>query len=243
MVYYWYTWLLLLFHYFTRFNYEVSSLYLTRQDGCAIWNDPQRLGSIPLTRRQFFGCDFPKVQRRKERVSSGMRASSLRGPAPRTALQSLLETGSQGSAAVRDHKHETEKMVLPSPSPRCGSPGVPCGAPAGTPMLLPRTPQGGYFVSRALRKLRSTLNTPKHHETVSGSDHVIVSDWIDCSLTIPGSALQMHQLRNEQLLSPLIFWFQLIANRPKLHINICVTNTQELTILTNENLNRPNSAN
>ena len=53
----------------------------------------------------------------------------------------------------------------------------------------------------------------------------------------------MHQLGNEQLLSLLIFWFPLIPNRPKLHINICVSNTQELTILTNENLKSVNSIN
>lgn len=38
----------------------------------------------------------------------------------------------------------------------------------------------------------------------------------------------MYQVANEQLLDPSICWFQLIASRPKLHVNICITNTLQL---------------
>lgn len=49
------------------------------------------------------------------------------------------------------------------------------------------------------------MNAPKGSEAVPGGDGVMVFDRIDCSLTIRDSALQMHQLGNEELLSLLIF--------------------------------------
>lgn len=133
----WYTWLLL-FHCFTRFNHQVPSLHLRCQDGGTILHAPQLLGITPLTRWQFFRCDFPKVQSKKERVSSGTGAWSPRGPPP---CYSHWEQAAKAALPCA-----TTEMRPKSCSCLCLLPAVrPWGSLAGTPVLPPRTPQGGYF--------------------------------------------------------------------------------------------------